>query len=157
MLLAGWHNSMSARPVGLDMELTPPDYSPRRTCDEADPDSMVKASLHPLNLDTRTLKLLYDLLSKLWASLVWILVFVVVGRKSVEVVDDIHLLGDVDAELVRSITPVGRDDEHRLGLDLCGNLLADFAQLAKGRVSGVFHEVGATDTEKVDGWPRGRG
>lgn len=121
------------------------------TSNEAHPDAVVETPLHPLHLDPGALEVVDDLLGNLWASPVRVLILVVVRWEVVKVVDDACVLGHVDAHPAGPILPVGREDDHSLGLDLGRDLASSLTQLAEGRVLSILHEVGPADSQEVDG------
>ena len=86
------------------------------TSQESHPDAMVKPSMNPIHSNTRNRELLDHLLGHLAASLVRVLVFIVVRWKTVKVVDQIRLLGDIDCHRAWAVLPVSREDDHGLWL-----------------------------------------
>ncbi len=116
---------------------------------------MVKPSMNPIHSNTRNRELLDHLLGHLAASLVRVLVFVVVRWKTVEVVDQIRLLGDIDCHRAWAMLPVSREDDHGLWLHFGRDLPPGFAQFGKGRMVFGFHEVRPANTEEVDRHPWG--
>lgn len=121
------------------------------TSNKSHPDTVVKAPFHPLDFDAGALEVVNDFLCDLRASPVRVLVLVVVRREVVEVVDDVCVLGHVDADPAGPILPVGRKNDHGLGLDLGRDLASDLAQLVECRVLSVLHEVGPADAQEIDG------
>lgn len=125
------------------------------TSHETRPDTVVKTPCDPINFDSSKFQFANDFFSNLSTTLIWILVLVVMCWEAIEVVNDIHLLGDIYLKLVRATLPVRREDNDGLGFDFCSNLLSDTGQLGIGRVFCILDEIGAADTEEVDGRPVG--
>lgn len=114
---------------------------------------MIKSPIDSFNLNTDTLQLLNDLLGNLRASTVRIIVFVVVFREAVKIIDQIRFLGNVDGNPIWAILPVSRTDNHSFELDFGGDLLPNFDKFCIGRMLGVLHEVGPANAEEVDRCP----
>ena len=144
-------NQISATPSFKNVSRLGRTHKP--TGHEPYPNAVVEASLDSLNLDTNTLQLLDDLLGNRGASLVRILVFVVVRRESVEIVDQICVLCDIDTDLVGSVLPVGRKDNYRFWLDFRRDLLPYRGKFGVGRVGCIFYEIRTSNAEKVDRCP----
>lgn len=123
------------------------------TSHKTSPDTMVKTPFDFIDFNPSNPKFLNNLFGNLSTPLVRILVLVVMCRKAIEIINDIHLLANIDLNLVRAALPVRRKDNDGLGLDLCGDLVSNAGQLGVGRMLCIFDEIGPANTEEVDGCP----
>ena len=88
------------------------------------------------------------------------LLFIVMARKTVEIVDERFMDCGVDLDQVRAVSfPVRAEDDDGGRFDFVGDFLAEELEARVGGVGGVVDDVGAAVGEEVDGcalWGGGR-
>ena len=124
----------------------------RHTDHEPGPDPMIQPSLHSFDLHTCRPQQLSNPLRHRRTAPIWELQIVVPWRKAREVIDDIRMLSDIDADFSggRSL-PMGREDDNGFGFHFRRDFLAYGGHMGVGGVGGVDGEIGTADAEEVDG------
>lgn len=111
--------------VEEDMRKRKKERGGERTNHKPSPNTMVQSPFHPLNLNPSTFQPSNHHLRNLRTAFIRILILIIMFRKSVEIINQISLLGGIDSDFGWAVLPVGREDEHGFGLDFCGDFEAD--------------------------------
>ena len=109
---------------------------------------MIKTTIYSINFNTGSVQLLNNLFRDLRTSSIRELDLIIVRRESIEIIDQVRVLGNIDSNSIGLVLPMGTKHNHGLGLDRRSNVPSDLGQLLVRRMVGVFDEIGAADTEE---------
>lgn len=109
---------------------------------KASPDTMVKTTLRRLSIDARVVQEGDNVACHSRGATMWELCFIVVRWETVEIVDEIGLLGSIDFDGITRGLPVGREDDNSFRFDLLGDFAADLYKLGVDWVGCVVHDIG---------------